>query len=98
MGNLDANWEVDDMARLLHGAQRARVIRSTVEGSASPHAPAPQDVAIREAPRHACSDGRRRLGASGRLRFEAGAAVSLLFAASYPERVTALVLHAPLVY
>ena len=29
--------------------------------------------------------------------FEAGAAVSLLFAASYPERVTALVLHAPLV-
>ena len=100
MGNLDANWDVDEMARLLRvWAQRARVITFDRRGFGISDRPGtPGQMAIEKS----LDDMRAVMDAAASERavvygFEAGAAVSLLFAASYPERVTALVLHAPLV-
>jgi pimeloyl-ACP methyl ester carboxylesterase len=100
MGNLDANWDVDEIARLLRvWAQRARVITFDRRGFGISDRPGtPGQMAIEKS----LDDMRAVMDAAASERavvygFEAGATVSLLFAASYPERVTALVLHAPLV-
>ena len=100
MSNIDANWDVDETARLLHAwGQRARVIAFDRRGFGISDRPAtPGQMAIERS----LDDMRAVMDAAGSERAvvfgsEAGAAVSLLFAASYPERVTALILVAPLV-
>jgi class 3 adenylate cyclase len=100
MSNVDANWEMDSYARLLRvWAQRARVITFDRRGFGISDRPG---TAGEMAMEKSLDDMRAVMDAAGSERaavygFEAGAAVSLLFAASYPERVLALVLHAPLV-
>jgi pimeloyl-ACP methyl ester carboxylesterase len=100
MGNIDANWDVDYYAQILRAwAQRARVIMFDRRGFGISDRPGtPGQLAIEKS----LDDMRAVMDAAGSERavvygFEAGAAVSLLFAASYPDRVTALILHAPLV-
>jgi class 3 adenylate cyclase len=100
MGNIDANWDVDEFAKILNAwAQRARVIAFDRRGFGISDRPVTTgQMAIEKS----LDDMRAVMDAAGSERavvygFEAGAAVSLLFGASYPERVTALVLHAPLV-
>jgi len=87
MGNLDANWDLDDFARLLRvWAQRARVITFDRRGFGISDRPGtPGQMAIEKS----LDDMRAVMDAAGSERavvygFEAGAAVSLLFAASYP--------------
>ena len=100
MSNIDANWDLDESARLLHAwGQRARVISFDRRGFGISDRPAtPGQMAIEKS----LDDMRAVMDAAGSERavvfgLEAGAAVSLLFAASYPERVIALILFAPLV-
>jgi pimeloyl-ACP methyl ester carboxylesterase len=100
MGNLDANWDIEDHARVLRAlGERARLITFDRRGFGISDRPGtPGQMAIEKS----LDDMRAVMDAAGSRRavvygFEAGAAVSLLFAASFPEWVTALVLHAPLV-
>ena len=100
MGNLDFNWEMPDFAGFYERlARQARVIMFDRRGCGISDRPTdPDQIAIEKG----MDDMRAVMDAVGSERavvfgFEAGAAVSLLFAASYPERVAALVLMAPLV-
>lgn len=100
MGNIDANWDIPEISGGLDAwGQRARVITFDRRGFGISDRPTtPGQMSIEKS----LDDMRAVMDAAGSERavvygFEEGAAVSLLFAASYPERVTALVLHAPLV-
>src|SRR5436190_470896 len=100
MSNIDANWDVPgqvDLNRAL--ARRARVIGWDRRGFGISDRPGPLEAMTLE---KAMEDLRDVMDAAGSERavvygLEAGAAVSLLFAASFPERVTGLVPQAPLV-
>jgi len=100
MSNLDANWEYPEWAAFDEAlAKRSRVIKFDRRGFGISDRPNGADeVAVEKA----MDDMRAVMDAVRSQRavvygFEDGAAVSLLFAASYPERVTALVLVSPMV-
>jgi class 3 adenylate cyclase len=100
MSNVDANWDAPGYGAWLRSfGRRARLIMFDRRGfgiSDRPTSPQAMTLEI------AMDDMSRVMDAAGSDRaviygMEAGAAVSLLFAASFPERATGLVLHAPLV-
>jgi class 3 adenylate cyclase len=100
MSNVDANWDAPGQGALQRAfARRARVIMFDRRGfgiSDRPTSPEGMTLEI------AMDDMRQVMDAAGSERaivygIEAGAAVSLLFAASFPTRATGLVLRAPLV-
>ncbi|MEO8477273.1 MAG: adenylate/guanylate cyclase domain-containing protein [Actinomycetota bacterium] len=100
MGNIDANWDMPENVGFYEALSRqARVIAFDRRGwGISDRSSDPDQVAIEKG----MDDMRAVLDAVGSERpvvfgFEAGAAVSLLFTASYPERVAALILVAPIV-
>jgi len=100
LGNVDANWEDPDYAAYLRAlGSRARVITFDRRGYGISDRPnAPGQLAIEKG----LDDTRAVMDAAGSERavflgVEAGAAVSLLFVATYPERASALALISPLV-
>jgi pimeloyl-ACP methyl ester carboxylesterase len=101
MSNLDANWDVEVIAGLYRSfGRRARVIALDRRGFGVSDRPTTPDAMTLEI---AMDDLRQVMDAAGSERavlfgLEAGAGVSLLFAASFPERTLGLVLQAPLVY
>jgi class 3 adenylate cyclase len=100
MGNLDANWDLREYRdSLTEFARRARVIMFDRRGFGISDRPcSPGQLAIEKG----LDDMRAVMDAVGVERpivfgSEAGAALSLIFCASHPDRVLGLVLHAPLV-
>jgi pimeloyl-ACP methyl ester carboxylesterase/class 3 adenylate cyclase len=100
LSNVDANWDVSEFAPFLRAlARRARVIMFDRRGfGVSDRPSSPEDMTLDKG----LDDLRAVLDAAGSERavmygFEAGAALSLLFAGSYPERTQGLILVAPLV-
>ena len=98
---IDANWQLEDFADVYRAfAKRARVIAFDRRGFGVSDRPTTPDAMTLEI---SMDDLRQVMDAAGSERavllgIEAGAGVSLLFAASYPQRVLSLVLQAPLVY
>ncbi len=99
--NVDACWDFPEMAAFLESFGRyARVILFDRRGFGVSDRPTSPDVMAVE---KGLEDIRTVMDAVGSERavllgYEAGAAVMLLFAASFPDRVTALGLVAPLVF
>jgi class 3 adenylate cyclase len=99
--NVDACWDLPEMAASLESFGRyARVILFDRRGFGVSDRPTSPDVMAVE---KGMEDIRTVMDAVGSERavllgYEAGAAVMLLFAASFPDRVTALGLVAPLVF
>ena len=99
--NVDACWDFPEMAAFLESFGRyARVILFDRRGFGVSDRPTSPDVMAVE---KGMEDIRTVMDAVGSERavllgYEAGAAVMLLFAASFPDRVTALGLVAPLVF
>jgi pimeloyl-ACP methyl ester carboxylesterase/class 3 adenylate cyclase len=99
--NVDACWDVPEIASFLESFGRyARVIVFDRRGFGVSDRPASRDVMAVE---KGMEDIRAVMDAVGSTRAallgcEAGGTVALLFAASYPERVSALGLVAPLVF
>jgi pimeloyl-ACP methyl ester carboxylesterase len=100
MSNVDANWDAPGWGALLREfGRRARVIMFDRRGFGISDRPTSPEAMTLE---KAMDDMSQVMDATGSERaivygIEAGAAVSLLFAASYPDRTTGLVLQAPLV-
>jgi pimeloyl-ACP methyl ester carboxylesterase len=100
LSNVDANWDLPDYATLLRAlGRRARVIMFDRRGFGISDRPnSTENMTLEKAMEDAIgvmdAAGSERAVVMG---VEAGAAVSILLAASYPERVTALVLQAPTV-
>src|SRR3954468_8945696 len=100
LSNVDANWDLPDFAAIMRAfARRARVIMFDRRGFGISDRPASVENMTLE---KAMEDAISVMDAVGSeaavvMGVEAGAAVSVLLAASYPERVTALVLQAPTV-
>ena len=100
MGNIDANWELPELVNFYRvlGA-RARVITYDRRGYGISDRPGTQgQLAVEKG----LEDMRSVMDAVGSERAvifgaEAGAALSLLFVATYPERASALALMSPLV-
>ncbi|HSS35364.1 MAG TPA: adenylate/guanylate cyclase domain-containing protein [Patescibacteria group bacterium] len=101
MANLDANWDLPSWAAVLRAlGQRARVISFDRRGLGVSDRPASSDGMSLEL---GMEDLRAVLDAVGSERpvhmgFSWGCALSLLFAASYPDRTAGLALLAPAVY
>jgi pimeloyl-ACP methyl ester carboxylesterase len=100
MSNVDANWDAPGWGALQRAfGRRARVIMFDRRGFGISDRPSSPEAMTLEI---AMDDMRQVMDATGAEKaivygMEAGAAVSLLFAASFPGRVTGLVLQAPLV-
>ena len=100
MSNVDAGWDMPDFAAFLRAlARRARVITFDRRGFGISDRPPSQEAMALE---KSMDDLRTVMDAVGSERavisgLEAGGAVSLLFAASFPDRTAGLVLVAPLV-
>jgi pimeloyl-ACP methyl ester carboxylesterase len=100
MGNVDANWDLPMYARFLAKlGKRARVVMFDRRGFGISDRPSSLESMSLEM---GLDDMRTVMDAAGCERavvygFEDGCAVSLLFAASYPERTRALILATPLV-
>jgi pimeloyl-ACP methyl ester carboxylesterase/class 3 adenylate cyclase len=100
MSNVDAGWDMPDFAAYLRAlARRARVITFDRRGFGISDRPPSQEAMALE---KSMDDLRTVMDAVGSERavisgLEAGGAVSLLFAASFPDRAAGLVLVAPLV-
>lgn len=100
MGNVDANWDLPMYARFLAKlGKRARVVMFDRRGFGISDRPSSLESMSLEM---GMDDMRTVMDAAGCERavvygFEDGCAVSLLFAASYPERTRALILGTPLV-
>jgi pimeloyl-ACP methyl ester carboxylesterase len=100
LSNVDANWDLPDYAAVMRTfARRARVIMFDRRGFGISDRPASvENMTLEKAMEDAISVmdavGSERAVVMG---VEAGAAVSILLAASYPDRVTSLVLQAPTV-
>jgi pimeloyl-ACP methyl ester carboxylesterase len=101
MSNLDANWDVADWADFQRAlARRARVIMFDRRGFGVSDRPTSTDSLALE---KSVDDLRAVLDAVGIERvailgLEDGAAVSLMFAATYPERTKGLMLVSPFVW
>ena len=101
LSNVDANWDVPSWAATLRAfGRRARVITFDRRGFGVSDRPASPDSLSLEL---GVDDLRAVMDAAGATRpvmmgFEWGCALSLLFAASYPERTAGLVLLSPGVY
>ncbi len=101
LSNVDANWDVPSWAATLRAfGRRARVITFDRRGFGVSDRPAsPNSLSLELG----VDDLRSVMDAAGATRpvmmgFEWGCALSLLFAASYPERTAGLVLLSPVVY
>jgi len=100
MSSVDADWELASYARWLSELARgARVIKFDRRGFGISDRPTDLDAMTLE---KAMDDMRAVMDAAGSQRalvygFEAGAAVGILFAASFPERTLGLVLGSPMV-
>ncbi|MFL5737068.1 MAG: alpha/beta fold hydrolase [Actinomycetota bacterium] len=100
LSNVDANWDLPDYAALLRAlGRRARLVMFDRRGFGISDRPtATENMTLEKAMEDAIgvmdAVGSERAVLMG---VEAGAAVSILLAASYPERVTGLVLQAPTV-
>jgi pimeloyl-ACP methyl ester carboxylesterase len=100
MSNVDANWDLPELVTLNQVlGRRARLIMFDRRGFGVSDRPSTSEAMTLE---KGMEDMRAVMDAVGSERavvygFEAGAAVSLLFAASYPERTMGLVMLAPLV-
>jgi class 3 adenylate cyclase/pimeloyl-ACP methyl ester carboxylesterase len=100
MSNVDANWDMPSYAAYLRAlSRRARVIMFDRRGfGVSDRPTSPEAMALEKG----MDDARAVMDAVGSTRavvcgFESGGAVSILFAASFPERTLGLVLMAPMV-
>lgn len=101
MGNVDANWDLPEYPDYLRAlARRFRLIVFDRRGFGISDRPASVSAMALE---KSMEDLRAVMDAAGCERgliagFEAGATVSVLFAAMFPERVRGLILMSPLVY
>lgn len=101
MSNLDANWDIPEWAGFQRAlARRARVIMFDRRGFGVSDRPTSADALALE---KSVDDLRAVVEAVGSARptilgIEDGAAVSLMFAASFPERTKALILVSPYVW